>query len=110
LFRSLRLTPFKAARAGTEIPHCSIFRPYFLVTTLLKLLVWLLRIAVFIGLFGLAIKNSGPMELRFFLDQAWMAPTSVVILAVFAIGVAVGLTAALGVFLRPQRTPDREPR
>jgi putative membrane protein len=80
------------------------------VTTLLKLLVWLLRIAVFIGLFGLAIKNSGPMELRFFLDQAWMAPTSVVILAVFAIGVAVGLTAALGVFLRPQRTPDREPR
>jgi hypothetical protein len=33
--------------------------------TTLKLLVWLLRIAVFIGLFGLAIKNSGPMELAF---------------------------------------------
>ena len=68
---------------------------------LIKLLVWTLRIVVFIGLFGLAIKNSGPMELRFFLDQAWTAPVSVVIRAVFAIGVAVGLTAALGVFLRP---------
>lgn len=79
------------------------------MTTLLKILVWLLRIVVFVGLFGLAIKNSGPMELRFFLDQAWTAPISVVILAVFAIGVAVGLTAALGVFLRPHRKPDSEP-
>jgi len=77
------------------------------VTTLLKLLVWLLRVVVFVGLFGLAIKNSGPMELRFFLDQAWTAPVSVVILAVFAIGVAVGLTAALGVFLRPQSKSAR---
>ena len=78
--------------------------------TLLKLLVWLLRIAVFIGLFGLAIKNSGPMELRFFLDHSWTAPISVVVLAVFTIGVGVGLTAALGVFLRRQRTSDRGPR
>jgi uncharacterized integral membrane protein len=69
-------------------------------------LVWLLRIVVFIGLFGLAIKNSGPMELRFFLDQAWTAPISVVILAVFAIGVGVGLTMALGVFLNPRRKRD----
>ena len=76
------------------------------MTTLFKLLVWLLRIVVFVGLFGLAIKNSGPMELRFFLDQAWTAPVSVVILAVFAVGVAVGLTAALGVFLRPDRKAD----
>ena len=80
------------------------------MTTLLKLLVWLLRIAVFIGQFGLAIKNSGPMELRFFLDQSWTAPISVVILAVFAIGVGVGLPAALVGFLRPQRTSDRGPR
>ena len=79
------------------------------MNTLLRILVWLLRIAVFVGLFGLAIKNSGPMELRFFLDQAWIAPVSVVILAVFAIGVAVGLTTALSVFLRPHRKPDREP-
>ena len=69
------------------------------MATLIKLAVWLLRGVVFVGLFGLAIKNSGPIELRFFLDQAWTAPISVVILVVFAVGVAVGLTAALGVFL-----------
>lgn len=80
-----------------------------IVITLFKLLVWLLRTVVFIGLFGLAIKNSGPMELRFFLDHAWTAPISVVILAVFAIGVAVGLTASLGVFQRPRRKPEHGP-
>ncbi len=78
------------------------------MTALLKLLVWLLRIVVFVALFGLAIKNSGPMELRFFLDQAWTAPISLVILTVFAIGVAVGLTAAMSVFLHPHQKPDRE--
>ena len=77
--------------------------------SLIKLLVWLLRIVAFIGLFGLAIKNSGPMELRFFLDKAWTAPVSVVILSVFATGVAVGLTAALGVFLRPKNKSGPEP-
>lgn len=76
------------------------------MTFLIKLLVWLLRIVVFIGLFGLAVKNSGPMELRFFLDQSWTAPASVVILGVFVLGVAVGLTAALGFFVNPRRKRD----
>ena len=76
--------------------------------TLLRLLVWLLRIVVFIGLFGLAIKNSGPMELRFFLNHTWTAPVSVVVLAVFVIGVAVGLTATLSLSLRRWRDKTRE--
>ena len=79
------------------------------MSTLLKLVVWLLRVAVFIALLGLAIKNSGAMELRFFFDRSWTAPVSVVVLAVFAAGVLVGLTAALGSFLRPKlRDPSRD--
>ncbi len=68
--------------------------------TLFRLFLWLLRAVVFLGLFGLAIKNSGPMELRFFFGQEWTFPVAVVILAVFAVGVAIGLTAAIGVFRR----------
>lgn len=79
------------------------------MNTLLRILAWLLRIVVFIGLFGLAIKNSGPMELRFFLDRTWTAPISVVVLAVFVIGVAVGLTASLGLSLGRRRDKNREP-
>ena len=74
--------------------------------TLINILVWLLRVVVFIALLGLSIKNSGPMELRFFFDQNWTAPVSVVVLVVFAAGVVVGLTAALSSFLlRRPRTP-----
>ena len=79
------------------------------MNTVLRILVWLLRVVVFVGLFGLAIKNSGPMELRFFLDRTWTAPVSVVVLAVFVIGVAVGLTATLGLSLRRRRATNREP-
>jgi len=76
------------------------------VSFLLKLLVWLLRLVIFAGLFGLAIKNSGPVELRFFLDRAWTVPVSVLILVVFVVGVAVGLTATLSQFLRSRHGKD----
>ena len=69
----------------------------------MKVLVWLLRVIVFIAIFGLAVKNSGPVDLRFYLDSAWQAPLSVVILAAFAAGVAVGLTAAVVMIWRQGR-------
>jgi lipopolysaccharide assembly protein A len=66
------------------------------VNRAINFLLWLLRIAIFIVLFGLAIKNGSPMELRFFFEQSWQLPVSVVVLASFAIGVLVGLTAIAG--------------
>lgn len=60
----------------------------------MKFVVWVLRIIVFIALFGLAIKNSGPVDLRFFFDQMFTAPLSFVILATFVLGVLIGVTAA----------------
>lgn len=93
--------PGGLAAAGTDLRFPGSRTSFPPMSVLFKALVWLLRIVVFIGLFGLAVKNSGPMELRFFLEHTWTAPISVVILVVFAVGVAVGLTAALGVVLRP---------
>jgi lipopolysaccharide assembly protein A len=69
----------------------------------MKVLVWLVRGIVFIAVFGLAVKNSGPVDLRFYLDSAWQAPLSVVILAAFAAGAAVGLTAAVVMIVRQGR-------
>jgi uncharacterized integral membrane protein len=69
----------------------------------MKVLVWLVRGIVFVAVFGLAVKNSGPVDLRFYLDSAWQAPLSVVILAAFAAGVAVGLTAAVVMIWRQGR-------
>jgi uncharacterized integral membrane protein len=69
----------------------------------MKVLVWLVRGIVFVAVFGLAVKNSGPVDLRFYLDSAWQAPLSVVILVAFAAGVAVGLTAAVVMIVRQGR-------
>lgn len=69
----------------------------------MKVLVWLVRGIMFIALFGLAVKNSGPVDLRFYLDSAWQAPLSVVILIAFAAGAAIGLTAMLATLVRQGR-------
>lgn len=69
----------------------------------MKALVWLLRLIVFVVLFGLGIKNSTPVELRFFLDWNWQAPLSLVLLAAFTAGVVIGLAAALGSWTTQRR-------
>ena len=62
----------------------------------MRILVWLFRGILFVALFGLAIKNDRAVELRFYFDNAWQVPLSLVVLLAFAAGAAVGLTAALG--------------
>jgi len=58
---------------------------------------------VFVGLFGLAIKNSGPVELRLYFDTLWQAPLSLVVLGCFAAGALIGATAALATLVRQRR-------
>ena len=73
----------------------------------MKLIAWIFRGALFIALFGLAIKNSNLVELRFYLDGAWQAPLSVVILVAFAAGAAVGLTTTIVTLVRQGRELKR---
>ena len=73
------------------------------MTRFLTPLLWLLRVIVFVILFGLAVKNSGPMELRFYFDQSWQAPISVVVLTSFSVGILVGLTAVVGLLVRRKK-------
>jgi uncharacterized integral membrane protein len=69
----------------------------------MRAVVWLLRAVIFILLFGLAIKNGGSVELRFFLNQSWQAPLSLVLLLAFTAGVVIGLAAVLGLWARQRR-------
>lgn len=73
----------------------------------MKVLLWLLRIAVFVALFGLSIKNSNPIELRFFLDHTWVAPLSLALLVTFALGVAVGFTTLAATLVGQRREIGR---
>lgn len=69
----------------------------------MKTLSWIVRAIVFIILFGLAIKNSESVELKFFFERAWQMPLSLVILIAFAVGAAFGLTAVLATLVRQRR-------
>lgn len=67
-------------------------------------LMWLLRGILFVILLGLAIKNSGDVELRFFFDASWQAPLALVVLAALGTGVLLGVLALLPGAVRQRRT------
>ncbi len=73
----------------------------------MRILIWLLRAIVFVALFGLAIKNSGPVDLRLYFNAIWQAPLSLVILSCFAGGALIGATAALSTLIRQRREISR---
>ena len=69
----------------------------------MNVLLWLLRGILFVILLGLAIKNGGDVELRFFFDASWQAPLSLALLAALASGVLLGLLALLPQLIRLRR-------
>ena len=57
----------------------------------LKLLQWTLNAAVFFTLFAFALNNQHEASVHFFFGTQWRSPMVLVVLAAFAIGVAVGV-------------------
>jgi uncharacterized integral membrane protein len=69
----------------------------------MRILVWILRLAVFVLILGFAAKNTQPVLVRFYLGNQWEAPLAFVLLVSFALGVAAGLAASVGNVLRQRR-------
>ena len=58
---------------------------------LLWLLQWLLKAAVFFTLFAFALNNQQETRVNFFFGTHWSAPTVLVVLSAFTLGVVVGV-------------------
>jgi uncharacterized integral membrane protein len=58
---------------------------------LLRLLQWLLKAAVFFTLFAFALNNQQETRVNFFFGTFWSAPTVLVVLCAFSLGVVVGV-------------------
>jgi lipopolysaccharide assembly protein A len=58
---------------------------------LLRLLQWLLKAAVFFTLFAFALNNQQETRVNFFFGTFWQAPTVLVVLSAFSMGVIVGV-------------------
>ena len=68
-----------------------------------KYLSWLLRTVLFAALFLFAVRNTDPVTLRFYFDQAWQMPLIVALLVFFAFGAALGVLACLSRLVRQRR-------
>ena len=58
---------------------------------LLWLLQWLLKATVFFTLFAFALNNQQETRVNFFFSTFWSAPTVLVVLSAFTLGVVVGV-------------------
>ena len=69
----------------------------------MRFLIWLLRIVVFLLLLAFLSRNSGVVEIRMLLDTSWRIPLAMLMLAFFAVGVLLGVTALTATLLRQRR-------
>ena len=69
----------------------------------MRYLLWTVKIALFAFMLTLAVKNTDPVAVRYFLGHEWRAPLIFVMLVVFCVGAAFGLVSALGQILRQRR-------
>ena len=73
----------------------------------MRIVIWTIRIALFILLLAFAARNTEPATLRFYFDLAWQAPLVLMLLAFFAGGVLLGVLATVGTLLRQRREISR---
>ncbi len=61
----------------------------------MKLLMWLLKAAIFFTLFAFALNNQQEAEVNFFFGTYWRAPLVLVVLVAFAGGLLIGALGML---------------
>lgn len=69
----------------------------------MRVFTWALSLVLFILLFGFALKNTEPVNLRFYFDYAWSVPLVLLLLFFFAGGVIAGFFAGLVKVFRQRR-------
>jgi lipopolysaccharide assembly protein A len=58
-----------------------------------SLLKWFLKAAIFFVLFAFALNNQHDVQMRLAFGYFWQAPLALVVLVVFALGLALGVMA-----------------
>lgn len=69
----------------------------------MRILVWLVRAAIFFTLFAFALNNQQEAGVRWFFGQEWRAPMVFIVLAAFALGCGFGVFAMVPSWWRQRR-------
>lgn len=73
----------------------------------MKSVFWVIKLAMFFVALTFALKNTDNVTVRYYLGAEWQAPLIFVILVVFCLGAAAGVTASLGHVIRLRREVSR---
>jgi putative membrane protein len=73
----------------------------------MKYLMWLLKAAIFFTLFAFALNNQQDATVHFFFGTQWRAPLVLVVLAAFAMGLAVGVMGMVPRWLKHRNAARR---
>jgi lipopolysaccharide assembly protein A len=68
---------------------------------------WLLKAALFFTLFAFALNNQGDATVRFFFGYQWTAPMVLVVLITFTAGLLLGVLGMVPRWWRQRRAADR---
>ncbi|HEX2543211.1 MAG TPA: LapA family protein [Caldimonas sp.] len=74
----------------------------------MRVLVWLVRAAVFFTLFAFALNNQHASSVHWFFGQEWRAPMVFIVLAAFGLGCAFGIFAMVPSWWKHRRIAQRE--
>ena len=69
----------------------------------MRIVLWIVKLALFLVVLSFAVKNTDPVTVRYYLGSEWQAPLILVLLIAFCAGAAVGIMTALGRVYRQRR-------
>ncbi len=73
------------------------------MTSIVWLLKWLLKAAIFFTLFAFALNNQGDVTMHLFFGHHWTAPLVLLVLIVFSIGLLLGVMGMVPRWWRQRR-------
>jgi uncharacterized integral membrane protein len=73
----------------------------------MRILVWLVRAALFFALFAFALNNQHAASVKWLFGQEWRAPVVFIVLIAFGFGCAFGVLAMLPSWWQHRRAASR---
>ena len=73
----------------------------------MRVLIFILRVLMFLALFAFAMNNLQPSTVNWFFSATWTAPLVIVVLVAFACGAAFGVLAMTPSWWRHRRAARR---
>jgi lipopolysaccharide assembly protein A len=70
---------------------------------MMRIIAWIVRLALFLVVLGFAVKNTEPVTVRFYFGSQWQSPLVFALLIAFIVGAAAGVAATLGYVFRQRR-------